>query len=616
MRLGFSLVSLLGTGCILITPLAVESSETTEAGMSCGLEGELCTEPPDTPSLSLDFRPIKQFDFRWGEVQDAAFYQLEESVSSGEPWRALGETQTRESLSWTMPLALRHSASYRLLACNQVGCTASSTVDVAGSLATSVGYVKASNSDPADRFGYSVALSADGRTLAVGARGEDSQARGIDGEQADNSAVFAGAVYIYVREGSDWRQDAYVKASNSDASDEFGFSVALSADGRTLAVGARGEDSDANGLNGDQADNSAEFAGAVYVYKRGPGDGWRQEAYVKASNSDAVDDFGFSVALSGDGRTLAVGAPDENSDADGVEGDQTDNSAEYAGAVYIYSQEGDGAWRQEAYVKASNSDAGDEFGFSVALSADGTVLAVGARGEGSQAGGPVGDPADNSAAFTGAAYVYVQEGASNWRQDVYIKASNGDAGDQFGYSLALSGDGRTLAVGAPYERSQADGIDGDQGDNSAESAGAVYVFARQDVRGWSQEAYVKASNSDGGDEFGFSVALSTDGGSLAIGGHGESGSADGIGGSQADNSAESAGAVWAYARDMSRSWTQKAYVKASNSGEFDQFGFSLALSGDGETLAVGAPDEQSDADGIDGDQTDNSIDRAGAVYLY
>src|SRR5699024_5968785 len=104
-----------------------------------------------------------------------------------------------------------------------------------------------------EQFGASVALSRDGNTLAVGAYGEDSKATGIDGDQGDDSASSAGAVYVFVRdEGGTWTQEAYIKASNPDAHDRFGTSVALSRDGNTLAVGAKGEASSATGIGGNQ----------------------------------------------------------------------------------------------------------------------------------------------------------------------------------------------------------------------------------------------------------------------------------------------------------------------------------------------------------------------------
>ena len=184
-----------------------------------------------------------------------------------------------------------------------------------------------------DIFGASVALSGDGSILAVGAGGEGSAATGINGNQADNSAGYSGAVYVFTRSGTTWSQQAYVKASNTGATDQFGMSVALSSDGSTLAVGAPHEESAATGIGGNQADNSASGSGAVYVFTRS-GTTWSQQTYVKAANSGANDGFGQSVALSADG-TLVVGAPGEASAATGIGGNQADNSALAAGAVYV-----------------------------------------------------------------------------------------------------------------------------------------------------------------------------------------------------------------------------------------------------------------------------------------
>jgi uncharacterized Zn-binding protein involved in type VI secretion len=127
-------------------------------------------------------------------------------------------------------------------------------------------YLKASNTDAGDVFGVPVTL--DGDTLAVGAVLESSNATGVDGDQADNTAGGSGAVYVFTRSGRTWSQQAYLKASNTDAGDRFGWSVAL--DGDTLAVGARLEDSNATGVDGDQADNSADDSGAMYVRRIAP----------------------------------------------------------------------------------------------------------------------------------------------------------------------------------------------------------------------------------------------------------------------------------------------------------------------------------------------------------
>jgi hypothetical protein len=195
-----------------------------------------------------------------------------------------------------------------------------------------------------------------------------------------------------------------VKASNTNAADAFGFSLALSGDGNTLAVGAPNEDSSARGIGGAQGDNSALFAGAAYVFRRTAGQ-WSQQVYVKASNAEALDQFGSSIALSADGNSLAVSGPGDDSRTTGVGGDQADNSVSVAGAAYVFARSA-GQWSQQAYVKAPTSDISDQFAFALALSADGTTLAVSAPGESSNATGTGGDQTNNDATRAGGAYVF------------------------------------------------------------------------------------------------------------------------------------------------------------------------------------------------------------------
>jgi hypothetical protein len=117
------------------------------------------------------------------------------------------------------------------------------------------------------------------------------------------------------------------------------------------------------------------------------------------------DNFGLSVALSSGGDLLAVGAPAEASAATGINGNQLDNSVTTAGAVYVFARSGS-VWTQHAYVKASNTGTGDRFGRAVALSGDGTTLAVGGPAEGGGASGIGVDQTDNSLIGAGAVYLY------------------------------------------------------------------------------------------------------------------------------------------------------------------------------------------------------------------
>src|SRR5688500_13969297 len=289
------------------------------------------------------------------------------------------------------------------------------------------------------------------------------------------------------------RQVAYLKASIPEAFDHFGCGgeiqghtgqgVAISADGGTLAVGAPHEASRAAGVNGNQADNSLFDAGAVYVFTRA-GDSWMQQAYLKPSNPQTGAKFGHSVALSGDGNTLAVSAYWEASNATGINGNQKDESIPQAGAVYVFTRQG-ATWRQQAYIKASNTGEagtadtfaeGDQFGWSLALSRDGNSIAVGAIAEDSAAAGINGNQRDNSAQSAGAAYVFARTGNA-WSQQAYVKPTNLDAGDMFGYSVSLNADGNVLAVGSFDEDGSGRGVNPTP-DNRTAGSGAAYVFTR------------------------------------------------------------------------------------------------------------------------------------------
>jgi hypothetical protein len=154
----------------------------------------------------------------------------------------------------------------------------------------------------------------------------------VNGNQSDNSARASGAAYVFVRSGTDWSQQAYLKASNTGTMfAQFGFAVGISDD--TIVVGALDEASNATGINGNQSDTSYGAAGAAYVFTRN-GTNWMQQAYLKASNTFANDFFSQSLSISG--NTVAIGAPYEDSNAIGVNGNQSDNSISGAGAVYVF----------------------------------------------------------------------------------------------------------------------------------------------------------------------------------------------------------------------------------------------------------------------------------------
>ncbi|MDX1460953.1 MAG: hypothetical protein R3348_07845 [Xanthomonadales bacterium] len=492
-------------------------------------------------------------------------------------------------------------------------------------------YLKANYPNISEFYGN--AMDLDGDTLVVGVVHDSSASAGINGNEDDNSIPQAGAVYVYVRKDGQWVQQAYIKASNPDGGDVFGspgdkFGQSVALDGDTLVVGAPEERSGAQGVNGNQADNSIPNAGAAYVFVRN-GETWSQQAYLKASNTPNQFPnlntfyFGTAVAISGD--YIAVGAPAEDSLSSGINGSQSytryeriqDN--EDTGAVFVFARNGS-SWSQQTYIKASNPSPagtvgnggtsqvafpGDQFG-SV-LDMHGNTLVVGVPNESSNARGVNGNQNDENGGFSGAAYVFVRNGSS-WSQQAYIKSSNSDPADSFGAAVAIHED--RLVVGAPQEKASATGVNGDQENNSMANAGAAYVFERIGSD-WTQTAYIKSSNTFFGNRFGTAVAQYRD--TLAIGATGEGSATTGIDGDQSSNTAPEAGAVYLF-RKSGETWSQIHYIKASNTDGGDAFGSAVAINE--RYLAVSAPGEDSGDGGIDAEQSDNSILSTGAAYIF
>jgi len=385
-------------------------------------------------------------------------------------------------------------------------------------------------------------------------------------------------------------QSAYIKASNT-GEDSFGYSVAL--DGNTMIVGAYEEDSNATGIDGNQLNDSMKDSGAAYIFVHENGS-WTQEAYLKASNSGSDDNFGRSVAIDGD--TVVIGAYGEDSNASGVDGDELDNTLEDSGAAYVFIRS-NGAWQQQAYIKASNPDEADEFGGDVSISGD--TIAIGAALESSDARGVNGDQSNNDSERSGAVYIF-QRNSGQWSQQSYIKSSNNDPDDIFGIALDL--DENYLVVSAITEESAATGVNGDQSSNDKFRSGAVYTFERAGSS-WNQKDYIKASNPDEHD--GFGVGISLDGDTLAISASLEGSDSVGINGDQNNNDGFQSGAVYVFVR-AGGSWIQQAYIKASNSFKLATFGSrTLALKGD--RLIVSSRRDKSRSSGVNGDQSGNDV---------
>ncbi|TCS40023.1 FG-GAP repeat protein [Reinekea marinisedimentorum] len=530
----------------------------------------------------------------------------------------------------------------------------SNTVEISSDTVTEmIGYFKASNTGADDWFGYSVALSADGSTLAVGAYGEDNSARGVynqeDAVTDDDESSGSGAVYVFTLEDGAWQQSAYLKGSNSSDGASFGLALAFSDDGTRLVVGAPYEDDPTSGVITDGSEavytGSDGINGAVYLFELSS-NAWSQVVYFKASAPDMEDAYGYAVAISGDGRTLVVGAPEEDNLISGVvtDGSEVIDVGDYGdiegkeyvgvGAVYVYS-EVSGAWAQDAYVKASNPSLNDDFGRSLSLNYDGTLLAVGAPYEDNSATGIItdgseadGDQDDATSASSGAVYLFEYASESGWAQAAYIKAPNSEAGDIFGCAVSLNAMGDVLAVGSLYEdNGSAEIIDLTAGDTIEETStftnsGAVYIYSYADAA-WGEAAYIKASNVGSLDYFGSVLQLSAAGDQLLVGAYFEDSANSGVTlGSDFsdDDTATNAGAAYLFSA-VDGVWQQSAYLKASNTESSDLFGSGIAMSADGSVIAIGAYLEDNSISGVltDGSEIDGdygTVSAPGAVYLY
>lgn len=446
-------------------------------------------------------------------------------------------------------------------------------------------FIKASNTGGEDEFGTVVTLSADGNTLAVSAIYEDSAGTRINPPDG-NSEASAGAVYIYVRAGTTWAFQAFIKASNTDAYDEFGRAIALSSDGNTLAVGAPDEDGSGTGV-APTSDESATESGAVYVYTRS-GSTWSFEGYIKASNTGGNDAFGSAVALSASGDLLAVGAPGE--DTSGMRVDPPFNeNASNSGAAYLYSRSAS-TWQLEHCIKSTETADGDAFGSAIALNQSGSLLAVGAP----------------ETSTGGAVYLY---SGTRWNTAIALHAANEGPNNRFGFSIALSE--TSIAIGAPGEATRASGINPIP-NRSAADTGAAYVFTQRPGGAWEQDAFIKASNASV-DEFGWSLALDASGTRLVVGGIFEDGNGMGVDATPGEG-LQGAGAAYVYLR-ATEGWYERHYIKAFNAGMSDHFGGSVSLSNDGRTLAIAASLESSSGTGI-GSTPNERAPGAGAVYVY
>lgn len=360
-----------------------------------------------------------------------------------------------------------------------------------------------------DVFGRTVSLSSDGNVLAIGAPNND-------GANGSNS----GHVRVYTNIAGTWTQigDDIEGESGSDSS---GFALSLSSDGNVVAIGAH--QNDGNGFN----------SGHVRIF-RNTGGSWVQIGN-DIDGEAAVDLFGFSVSLSEDGGFLAVGAPNNN----GAAGSNTGHVRVYQNISETWTQIGD-----DIDGEAIN----DQSGFSIDISSNGEIVAIGAPG--------------NDGTAIGAGHVRVFQNISGiWTQiGDDIDSNPGDI--TFGESVSLSSNGMIVALGSP----NADGIGVD--------SGVVRVF--QNISGTWTQIGSDISGEVAQDESGHkdSISLSSDGSIIAIGARFN------------DDSAGAAGHVRIF-QNISGTWTQ---IGADIDGTMnDQSGFSVDLSSSGTTVAISSP---------------------------
>jgi hypothetical protein len=505
---------------------------------------------PAAPQVTVG-ADLKQLIFDWSPVAGATHYRLLENPDGHSGFRQVGANilppLTRARLSISVHLQRWSSARYIVSACNTAGCTDSASIFPQNLMLDTIGYFKDFNTNPGDRFGRTVVLSQDGKTLAVAAEGENSN---------------AGAVHVFRLVGGRWRLDVYLTTATNQAGTFFGSgfpldqrALAISGDGSILAIGAPGED--VSGIIN---------AGTVYVYRRCPDNRWRLIATLRPPVLQATDFFGFSVDLSVDGHTLKVNS---------VQPQDLEGNPEARTHIYVLAA---GAWRRT--VTLAPFHAGDQCS-DVRLSGDGRTLvqycrpatsslsarAVTLKRSGENwihasdlavtpsgrqplalnfdatlmalAGSPGGIPPERIVS------VYRWNGTS-WQREVDIRAP--ELTGTWGEALAFNRDGRFLAIGDATSTQQGAGVS-DTVMVGGRPHGAVFLYQRNATTArWSFRSVIKASNPGIDDLYGFvtGVALSGNGRTLAVGAIFEDSAARGIDGNQADESASQAGAVYLY----------------------------------------------------------------------
>lgn len=422
---------------------------------------------------------------------------------------------------------------------------------------TEVAYLKpAAPEESRANFGTTIAMSSDGATLAITALAH--------GYVVDPRISPADAVLIFRRDGARWRHDATIRPTPANLDGSFGSSLALSGNGQRLVVTAPYA----------KAAAASASTGSVFVFDH-TASGWKQSALLTWGKDEVRGRLGASLALSGDGARIAVGI---------------DRELGGGGGSRVFDFESStGSWKPTDVLPPDSDTCNcDHYGAALTLSLDGRTLVVGNWGREVVQLGKAG------LTRKGPGHVWVYRLVNgDWRTTQKLESSSPIEGGRFGYALATSADGQVIAVGA-------------------ESEEVVHVFREADGQ-WT-ETHRLSTPSPVWESFGWPLVLSGDGHWLFVGEATDPTTAIGTAGSLcasiegADN-----GAVFGF-RDDGRSF--RAFLRPRVHHRNALFGFGLAISGDGRTLAIGAPGEDSAALGVDGDQNDHSAPNSGAVYLF
>ncbi len=406
-----------------------------------------------------------------------------------------------------------------------------------------------------DQFGIGVAISGD--YAIAGAYLEDEDANG------ENTMADAGAAYIYHRDDCDWVLVQKISASDRAAQDWFGQNVAMS--GNFAAVSAFQEDEDENGAN------TLTDAGAVYMFKNINGV-WTQTQKIVPGDRGALDNFGFSISISG--NDMIIGSYREDEDANG------NNTVPGAGSAYIYKNIG-GIWYQVQKIVASSRDGNENFGISVNIA--GNMAVVGAYGDQEDANEA------NPLLACGSAFIFINSGGV-WSQVQKITNTDRNTFDRFGFSVGIGED--HILVGANQEDHD------ENGGNFLNSAGAVYSFTYNGAA-WVQNQKILPADRGAGDFFGNNISISED--LVLISSYRDDEDASG------GNTLLDAGSAYLF-RNENGTWVQFQKICSTDRGAGDFFSLRVGMSGD--YVFIGANIEDEDENGI------NTINAAGSAYFF